>query len=799
MSNVLFRVHAKVQEKFKQMEGPRELFFSQRRFETAELRKDLQSSSKHKQKAAVKCIIASMVLGTDVSAVFVDVVKLGRTENLELKKLVYLYIIHTAKMQPDTALLAVNTFLVDAQSKSPLVRALAIRAMMCIRVQSVLEYTVDALWRACGDSHPYVRKAVAMGIGKLYHHNPNLFRERGFLDQLRSPLLNSEPNLLGNAAAVLLEIYDYGGNSVALADIQVLKLVKALESANEWEKTYILDLIAELKVSNGETAEAVVNYVMPYLNHFNAAVVLGSIKVVAHLASRCSSSFSERINHRISIAISSLSQGDPETQYITFKNIHLLIVIFPNLLRNDLKCFFVRYHDPPYVKMEKLQLLLKLVTPATAQELCNEFKNYAKEVDQAFLEKLVHAVASLAIKIEKVAKDCADLFLLLLQRHRSLLFSIVIATRHMLIKYPDLLDLNKILDFQETEIEEGGDSEAKVALFWLVGEYCDQVNGGREILDKMSKRISALEPSVQVALLTALVKVTLRDGSTDPFSMETVFHQLTALCVDPDTRDRAIGYQRLLSKGFKSEEILSVLCEANRQPINVDTSFSDAMTLKDVKKSINTAAAVYGRPYASFVRPYGWCGAEVDDEENEMSETECAVNISSHDASASRESTGVPRVYSEATETGALSPVSPMEQSYFTPASEEAFLDAWGRLGDSTQVSQRDVRVSRELGEADPEKVTAWLEKHGFVVACSIKSQRTIYMASIPSLDPRALVQIIIQDPLSTAPTTVIVKGERAPQLVHVLAIQLEKIQNDLSHLLPAKSNQESLIDRLFS
>ena len=36
------------------------------------------------------------------------------TDNLELKKLVYLYLINYAKTHPDLALLAVNTFVKDA-------------------------------------------------------------------------------------------------------------------------------------------------------------------------------------------------------------------------------------------------------------------------------------------------------------------------------------------------------------------------------------------------------------------------------------------------------------------------------------------------------------------------------------------------------------------------------------------------------------------------------------------------------------------------------------------------------------
>lgn len=68
------------------------------------------SVSKDKRKDAVKKVIAAMTVGKDVSSLFTDVVNCMQTENLELKKLVYLYLINYAKSQPDLAILAVNTF-----------------------------------------------------------------------------------------------------------------------------------------------------------------------------------------------------------------------------------------------------------------------------------------------------------------------------------------------------------------------------------------------------------------------------------------------------------------------------------------------------------------------------------------------------------------------------------------------------------------------------------------------------------------------------------------------------------------
>ena len=44
------------------------------------------------------------------SALFPDVVNCMQTDNLELKKLVYLYLMNYAKSQPDMAIMAVNTF-----------------------------------------------------------------------------------------------------------------------------------------------------------------------------------------------------------------------------------------------------------------------------------------------------------------------------------------------------------------------------------------------------------------------------------------------------------------------------------------------------------------------------------------------------------------------------------------------------------------------------------------------------------------------------------------------------------------
>jgi len=106
---------------------------------------------------------------------------------VQVKKLVYLYLINYAKSNPDLTIMvrvhtwcagggrmvmcsialshlnpaqAVNSFVKDSEHPSPLIRALAIRTMGCIRVEKITEYLAPPLKRALGDEDPYVRKTV---------------------------------------------------------------------------------------------------------------------------------------------------------------------------------------------------------------------------------------------------------------------------------------------------------------------------------------------------------------------------------------------------------------------------------------------------------------------------------------------------------------------------------------------------------------------------------------------------------------------------------------------------------------
>ena len=89
--NLTKDVMAKV---MKSVRGNDKRFFnSSKKGEVGEWKKKLHSLDVSEVTNAMKCVIAAMTIGTDVSMLFPDVISCIHDKTLELKKLVYLYCI----------------------------------------------------------------------------------------------------------------------------------------------------------------------------------------------------------------------------------------------------------------------------------------------------------------------------------------------------------------------------------------------------------------------------------------------------------------------------------------------------------------------------------------------------------------------------------------------------------------------------------------------------------------------------------------------------------------------------------
>jgi vesicle coat complex subunit len=78
--------------------------------ELDELKKDLADKKNDKKSEAIKKILGMLNVGKDVSSLFFPVMKCLEADNLEIRKLVYLYIIFYSKDKPSDSIMAINSF-----------------------------------------------------------------------------------------------------------------------------------------------------------------------------------------------------------------------------------------------------------------------------------------------------------------------------------------------------------------------------------------------------------------------------------------------------------------------------------------------------------------------------------------------------------------------------------------------------------------------------------------------------------------------------------------------------------------
>ncbi|CAM8903889.1 unnamed protein product [Rhodiola kirilowii] len=589
-------------------------FSTTKKGEIPELKEELNSQYKDKRKDAVKKVIAAMTVGKDVSSLFADVVNCMQTENLELKKLVYLYLINYAKSQPDLAILAVNTFVKDSQDPNPLIRALAVRTMGCIRVDKITEYLCDPLQRCLKDDDPYVRKTAAICVAKLYDINAELVEDRGFVDALKDLLSDNNPMVVANAVAALAEIQ--GNNTRPIFEINghtLLKLLTALNECTEWGQVFILDALSRYKAADGREAENIVERVTPRLQHANSAVVLSAVKMILRQMELITSTDVLRnLCKKMAPPLVTLLSAEPEIQFVALRNINLIVQRRPTILANEIKVFFCKYNDPIYVKMEKLEIMIKLASERNIDQVLLEFKEYATEVDVDFVRKAVRAIGRCAIKLERAAERCISVLLELIKlKVNYVVQEAIIVIKDVFRRYPNTYE--SIIATLCESLDTLDEPEAKASMIWIIGEYAERIDNADELLESFLETFSEESAQVQLQLLTAIVKLFLKKPTEGPQQMiQVVLNNATVESDNPDLRDRAYIYWRLLST---DPEAAKDVVLAEKPVIGDDSNQMDSSLLDELLANIATLSSVFHKPAEAFVTSVKTSAQKIDDDD----------------------------------------------------------------------------------------------------------------------------------------------------------------------------------------
>ncbi|XP_022139028.1 AP3-complex subunit beta-A isoform X1 [Momordica charantia] len=216
---------------------------------------------------ALKRLLALIAQGFDVSNFFPQVVKNVASQTLEVKKLVYLYLLHYAEKRPNEALLSINCFQKDLGDTNPLVRAWALRTMAGIRLHAIAPLVLVAVRKCARDPSVYVRKCAANALPKL--HDLRLEENGSDIKETVQILLSdSSPGVIGAAAAAFASICP---NDLTLIGRNYRRLCEVLPDVEEWGQIILIGILLRYVVASfGLVRESIMHSLQPAEKNYSS-------------------------------------------------------------------------------------------------------------------------------------------------------------------------------------------------------------------------------------------------------------------------------------------------------------------------------------------------------------------------------------------------------------------------------------------------------------------------------------------------------------------------------------------------
>lgn len=339
--------------------------------------------------------------------------------------------------------------------------------------------------------------------------------------------------------------------------------------------------------------------ISPRLSHSNSAVVLTCIRVILYLMNYIADEKQvSQLCKKLSPPLVTLLAKGPEVQYLALRNAILILQSRPEILRSDIRVFFCKYNDPIYVKVTKLELIFMLADKENISVVLNELREYATEIDVHFVRKAVRAIGKLAIKIESAARQCIDTLLELVNaKIPYIVQEATVVIRNIFRKYPNQYE--SIITTVIAQIDDLDEPEAKAAIVWIIGQYADRIDRSDELLKDYLASFHDETVEVQLALLTATVKLFIQRPTKGSSLVPQVLKWCTEETDDPDLRDRGYMYWRLLSSDPTTAKNIVM---GTKPPITAESEKLDPPTLEELCLNVGTLATVYLKPVQQVFR-----------------------------------------------------------------------------------------------------------------------------------------------------------------------------------------------------
>ncbi|KAF9264864.1 hypothetical protein L218DRAFT_979527 [Marasmius fiardii PR-910] len=523
------------------------------------LRKQLDSNSDREKLDAMKRLIAFISKGRNVSEYFAQVVKNVASPSLEIRKLVYIYLLRYAEQEPDLALLSINTFQKDLSDSNPLIRAMALRVLSGIRVPMIGNVVLMAIKKCSADVSPYVRKVAALATCKAYDldnsHLPSLI-------EIITNLLRDRSSLsLGSVAIAFQYVCP---TRLDLLHQHYRRLCRILVDVDEWGQVELLGLLLRytrtmlprpIQTPNGEDVNSDVKLLLdssqPLFQSRNPAVVLAVTRVFWCVGLPTD-------HHQFVQPLLRLLQMSREIERVVLTYVLVIARTASSLFSNYYSRFFLYSQDNGVTKKMKIAMLLQLVNFENHQVILRELIDYAGDPSDDVVSDSIKAIGRCAILIPECTQQClAALIGMIKTEYDAVVSSAVLVLKTLVqrrlsttIPHADSLNTSlTIISELARKIDDIRHPSARACIVWLVGEYSasDETSPGPpgvaswapDVLRKTAKFFGTEDPSVrlQIVLLAAKLLVLCPEDLKLQLLSRYVF-SLARYDLNYDVRDR---------------------------------------------------------------------------------------------------------------------------------------------------------------------------------------------------------------------------------------------------------------------
>jgi len=603
------------------MSAPK-FFVDHKKGEVVELLKLLTNpATEHnpqKKKEVVKRVIAYMTLGVDVSKLFYEMVKVSITDDIVMKKMVFLYIVNYAHQVEQGAFLAINTFLRDMKNQNPKVRGLALRMLCSIKFKGVYEYFANALYESLKDAHPYVRKTAVTALLKVFHLNPKLITDKD-IDLLYEMIGDKDPLVVMNVLFVLGEILKKEGG-IVLSNKMVNHLLNIFNQLNEWGQVTVLHLLSKFTPKDQQQMFDIMNILEEYLKTSSGAIVLGVTKVFINFTKDNEVLYPQVIKRLRDPLITLLSscaiQNTPEIQYSILCHIYFLILKGGRETFSELyKRFYAEYEEPLFIKKIKLKILVQIANDSNYFDILSEFEEYANEKSSTFGKYSIRKIGELALRVDSSLQAVVEILKKLLTQQVDYIVSESFCVlRDLIRKYPALI--NEFMHLIESSIQIlSNDPRGLSALVFIIGEFGQKIENSPYILEYLSG-LEIHSSEFAYSLLLAGCKLFFKSpGEMQPI-LGKIFELILKNYKDVDLRDRTYYYYNLMKKDINLAEY--IICG---QPNVVDYYYSefDDEYIDQIFAEFNSLSIIYRKPEEKFIK---YTPDDLNEEEDDKADDE---------------------------------------------------------------------------------------------------------------------------------------------------------------------------------